>query len=142
MTAQDKLRLKRLHRLERMRAIAKQTAAAEAAAAESTLAKLTGLSEHTRRLTLEYSARREASDGGDLHALLGFLGGLTDLDRTTSSDTRRARSIADAKLLELAGAERRRAAVEDRAKRELQTLARAENLPAAGARRKVGTNLD
>ena len=138
----EKARLVRLRRLERVRAIAKQTAAAEAAAAEGTLAQLTGLAAHTRRLTCEYGARREASNGESLRQLLGFIGGLTDLGHTTANDEQRARTYADTKLGELAAAERRRAAVEDRAVRQARDIAKAGNSPPTGSRRKFGTGLE
>lgn len=135
-------RLRRLHRLERVRAIAKQTAAAEAAQAEGTLAQLEALAERTRQLAAEYAARIEAHDGASLRQLASFAGGLRGIYASTASDAATARRIADHKQQVLGQAERRRAAVEERAERQARVVARAGESPALGARKKFGTGLE
>lgn len=141
MTA-DRKKLARLNRLEKLRAIAKQTAATEAAQAESTLAQLRSLSERTRRLAEGYSARRDANDGAALHQVGRFVSGLQTLTRTTEGDALRARSIADAKQQQLLEAERRRAAIEDRATAQARVVASKAQQPVLGARRGSGTEIE
>lgn len=138
----DKQKLARLNRLEKLRAIAKQTAATEAAQAESTLAQLRGLSERTRRLASDYSARRDAGDGASLQHAGRFVSGLQSLSRTTDGDALRAQSIADAKQQALLEAERRRAAIEDRAAAQARVVAAKAQTPVLGGRRKAGTELE
>lgn len=138
----ERKKLARLNRLEKLRAIAKQTAATEAAQAESTLAQLKNLSERTRRLATDYAARRDAPDGGALHQVGRFVSGLQTLSRTTDGDALRAQSIADAKQQALVEAERRRAAIEDRAAAQARVVASKAQVPALGGKRPSGTDLD
>jgi hypothetical protein len=138
----EKERLGRLRRLEKIRAIAKQTAAAEAASAESTLTQLRALSERTRRMAADYASRREAVDGAALHQLGRFVVGLQALSRTTDGDALRAQSIADAKQRELAEAERRRAAIEERAELQARLIAKASVQPVLTSKKGTGTDLD
>lgn len=135
-------RLERLRRLEKVRAIARQTAAAEAAQAESTLAQLRTLSERTRQLAADYAGRRSATDGASLHQIGRFVSGLQALSRTTEGDAHRAHAIADAKQKHLAEAERRRAAIEERATLQERMIAKMGAPVALGARRPSGTELE
>ena len=128
---EERKRLGRLKRLEKIRAIAKQTAAVEAAQAESTLTQLRALSERTRRMASDYASRREASDGAALHQLGRFVTGLQAISR-----------IADAKQRELAAAERRRAAIEERAELQARLIAKASEQPVLGSRKGSGTGLE
>jgi hypothetical protein len=141
MTA-ERARLARLQRLERVRAIAKQTAAAEAAQAEGTLAQLEALAERTRRMAAEYAARIAVRDGASLQQLKDFARGLDGISTNTANDAAAARRIADVKMQALGQAERRRAAVEERAERQARIVARGSEAPALGARRKFGTGLE
>ena len=122
----EKARIARLHRLERVRAIARQSALVEAAHAEGTLAQLAGLAERTRLLAADYARRDDSASAADLAAVLRFAGGMQGITRNASAEADSARSIADRKAREVAEAERRRAAVEDRAIRETRALARKE----------------
>ncbi|MCB2076677.1 MAG: hypothetical protein KDE55_03155 [Novosphingobium sp.] len=142
MTQPDKAKLKRLHRLERVRAIAKQAAAREAAEAESTLAQLEALAERTRRLAAEYAARNETPDGAALIQIGRFAAGLQHIHETTTRDSVRARQVADGKLAELSAAERRRAVVEDRAVATARSLASSRDLPSLAAMKRFGTGLE
>ncbi|MBV1690684.1 hypothetical protein KRR38_24140 [Novosphingobium sp. G106] len=135
-------RLKRLNRLERVRDIAKQTAAAEAAQAEGTLAQLEALAERTRRMAEEYAARIGAQDGASLRQVNSFARGLEGISANTSNDAANARRIADFKMQALSQAERRRAVVEERAERQARVIAKGSETPVLGARRKSGTDLD
>jgi hypothetical protein len=138
----ERARLARLQRLERVRAIAKQTAAAEAAQAEGTLAQLEALAERTRLLAAEYAARSEAQDGASLQQVARFAGGLRGIYASTANDAATARRIADHKQQALGQAERRRAVVEERAERQARIVAKAGETPALGGRRKFGTGLE
>ncbi|MDE8651131.1 hypothetical protein [Novosphingobium album (ex Liu et al. 2023)] len=138
----DRARLARLRRLERIRDVAKQAAAAEAAEAESTLTQLRALTERTRRLAADYATRREVMDGAGLRQLGRFVGGLNALSRTTEGDATRAQSIADAKMQQLAEAERRRAAIGERADLQARMIAKGAENPALGSRKAIGTGLE
>lgn len=143
----DKTKLKRLRRLERLRDIARQTALAEAARAEQTLAQVTHLEARTAALIGAYRLRRDARDGADLRQTQQFIAGLTRMAETTAQDLVRARAAADARAAEAAEAERRRAAVDERIEAARQRIARkaaeqaqgAAGAPAAGP---VGTPLE
>ena len=115
-------KLKRLQRLEKLRGIAKQAAVSEAARAESTLAQLNSLAERTRALRNDYAARTDMRDGADLSRMVRFVAGLQGIATTTDADVRRAHVLADRRQAELASAERRRAAVEDRAAEQARAM--------------------
>jgi hypothetical protein len=138
----ERARLLRLQRLERMRAIAKQTAAAEAAQAESTLAQLEALAERTRTLAAQYAGRSEIQDAAALQLLGRFARGLQGISDSTTSDAAVARRVADSKMIELANAERRRAAVEERAEKQAKVVANRGETPALGTRKGFGTELE
>ena len=138
----ERARLLRLQRLERVRAIAKQAAAQDAAAAEGTLAQLEALAERTRQLAADYAARNEAQDGAALQQLGRFAGGLQAIYTNTASDAAQARRIADGKMAELAIAERRRSIVEEHANKKARSIANRGETPSLGARRRFGTGLE
>lgn len=139
---EDIRKLARLQRLERVRAIAKQAAAAEVARAESTLAQLQALATRTGSLAADYSARSDARDGSELLRLARFSGGLQGVRTRTLADAARARDLADQRQIELAQAERRRVAVEERAAEAARELVMKAKSPVLGARRKTGTDLE
>jgi hypothetical protein len=138
----EAIRLRRLQRLERVRAIASKTLAVEAAHAEGTLAQLEALAERTRNMTSDYFGRSQAESGLELRQLGQFIAGLQGISATTSNDADHARDLANRKQQEFAVAERRRAAVEDRVIRAARDLAEGRVLPVLGARRAVGTGLE
>ena len=145
--APDRQKLSRLLRLERVRAIAKQAAAADAAAAESTLSRLHELAARTRDLAGDYATRQDISDGADLARLGHFTRGLHTILASTDADVQRARTLADRRLAELAAAERARAAVDERAVRtvrDLATKALGSEAPSAArrARKEFGTDVE
>ncbi len=137
-----KKRLDRLRRLERVREVAKQAAALEAAEAESTLRQLHNLSERTRLMAADYASRREVPDGASLIHLGRFVNGLQALSRSTENDAVRARSIADARLNQLAESERKRAAIQERADLQARMIAKAAQPASLGSRKAIGTDLD
>ncbi len=139
----EQAKLKRLQRLERVRAIAKQTAAGAAARAEGTLAQLEALAIRTNDLAADYSARRDAGNGAELRQVGVFARGLQGIRVATEGDVARARLIADRRQLELAAAERRRAAVEERVEKQARDVAAKVENPALGSRVKgFGTELE
>jgi len=142
----DKAKLKRLRRLERLRAITRQTALGEAAKAEAALAQVANLEARTAALIEAYALRRDAADAGELQQMTQFVSGLTRIAETTAGDLVRARAHADARASEAAEAERRRAAVEDRLSATEQRITRkaAESAvpTSAGSPGPVGTPLE
>ncbi len=116
-------KLKRLQRLEKLRAIAKQSAVAEAARAEQTLNQLNSLADRTRALRNDYASRTDMRDGADLSRMVRFVAGLQGIATTTEADVRRAHALADRRQAELVKAERRRAAVEERATQQAREIA-------------------
>ena len=138
----EQRRLRRLLRLEQVRAIAKQAAAQDAAQAESTLQQLRGLAERTRLLAHGYDIRSGARDGLALAQLGSFVSGLSGISASTERDAQQAQAFADRKQHELAVAERARAAAQTRATGMAQALAQRLAEPVLGGRRAVGTGLE
>ena len=138
----EQARLRRLQRLERVRAIAKQAVAVEAARAEGTLAQLEALIERTRAISEQYRGRTHFADGLELRQTGHFISGLDAITRTTGDDALRAKALADRKQIELAQAERSRAAVEARVTAEARSLAARGQTPALAARKPIGTGLE
>ncbi len=138
----DAARVRRLQRLELVRAFAKQAAALEAAQAEGTLTQLEALAARTGAMADDYRGRTGFSDGLELRQQGGFVAGLGVITAATQGDAAQARALADHKQQELALAERRRAAVEDRAKAGQRALAQRSVRPVLGGRRPVGTDLE
>ncbi len=130
----EQARLRRLQRLERVRAIAKHDALCAAASAEGSLAQLLGLTRRTAEMAADYRARTGMSDALALAQHHAFLTGLTGIHAATSGDAMQAQVLADRRQEELALAERRRAAVEERAHAEQRKLAQRGQPSALGAR--------
>ena len=123
----ERTRLYRLQRLERLRAIAKQAAATDAARAEGTLSQLLTLAERTRTLATDYAVQEGETNSAALRRLTDFACGLQNIAASTSGDAETARRVADDKFIQLASAERRRAVVEERAQRQARSVAKAED---------------
>jgi len=139
----ERARLARLQRLERMRDIARRTAIVEAGRAEGTLAQLQGLAERTSRMSAEYATRSDAGDAASLQQMARFVAGLDRIVAGTSADAARARQVADARALDVAAAERRRAAVAERVGDQTRKIARkGENQPILASRKGFGTGLE
>jgi hypothetical protein len=139
----DELRkLARLKRLERVRAIARQTAASQSAAAETRLSQLQGLAARTGDLAADYAARCDAADGGTLRHLTRFRSGLQTVSLRAEADAETAHKTADQRQGELARAERSRTVVADRIQVQVQAIGRRAQAPALAARRAFGTKLD
>ncbi len=135
-------RVRRLKRLEQVRAIAKHAAAREAARAEGALSQLEALAARTQAMAEDYRDRSAIRDGLALRQLTQFVSGLTGISQATQSDAAQARILADQKQQELALAERRRVAVEDRARDGLRAVASRTADQPSGSRRGIGTGLE
>jgi len=120
----DRARLGRLQRLEKLRAIARHNALAEAGRAETRLASLENLQQRTTALITGYALRTDAQCGADLVRQRIYLGELQRMVGRNATDVARAREQADARAAEAAAAERSRAAVEDRADATARRIAR------------------
>lgn len=141
----ERERLARLKRLERIRDIARQTALAEAGKAEGTLAQLQSLVERTQRLSSEYAARTDPRDALGLQQLRHFVAGLDRIATGTRTDADAARRLADTKAQEAAAAERRRAAVEERAEAQARLITRkleSATIPTSATAKRSGTGLE
>jgi len=132
----ERVKLGRLKRLEKLRAIARQNALAEAGRAEARLAQLENLGTRTTALITGYAARTDAACGADLVSQRVYLGELQRMMTRNQGDIARARELADARAAQAAAAERSRAAVEDRAAATEARIARnqAGTAVALGAR--------
>ncbi|MFM2302450.1 MAG: hypothetical protein RLZZ84_2186 [Pseudomonadota bacterium] len=140
----ERARLARLKRLERIRDIARRTALAEAGKAEGTLAQLQALADRTERMSADYSVRTDLPDAHALHQLRQFVAGLDRITHGTRADAVTAQRVADTKAQEAAAAERRRAAVEERAEAQARLIARktaASAVPVIG-KKPTGTGLE
>lgn len=142
MTAADHRRLARLRRLERVRAIAKQQLAGQAARAEDARAQLHALAARTRDLAAEYAVPSGALDGFDFAQTGRFAAGLCRIVNSAGSEAQAAEQLADRKLIELAAAERRRAAVEDRLQAAERALEKRPRQASLAPRKKFGTILE
>lgn len=135
-------RLKRLTRLERVRALAKQDALRAAAEAEGHLAQLNALADRTARIAADYRARRDCHSGDELKRLSGFTAGIAAIGTATAGDASAARSLADQRQQDLARAERSRAAVAERVTTEQRALAQHGKTVSLTPRKALGTALE
>lgn len=131
-----------MRRLERLRAIAKRQLAAETAEAEGVLAQLRQLTERTRLMAEEYATREDALDGYTLIQSGRFAAGLCNIIHSSDIEAGNAQSRADHKMAELAIAERRRAAVEQRLDLEQKLIVKRKEMRFGEPRRKVGTEIE
>ena len=98
------------------------------------------LAARTTDLAADYAGRRDTPDGGSLRRLAAFAAGLQGISANTEADVTRARAIADRRQAELAAAERRRAAVEDRATTQARDIAAKAQYLALGGKTSGKTN--
>ncbi len=131
-----------MRRLERLRAIAKRQLAAETAEAEGVLAQLRMLTERTRLMAEEYATREDAPDVYTLIQSGRFAAGLCNIINSSGVEADNAQSRADRKMAELAIAERRRAAVEQRLDLEQRLIAKRKETRWGEARKKTGTEIE
>jgi len=103
----DRTKLRRAKLIERVRRTDKHNAAAEAFAAEARRAKLAGLSERTLLLGQAYAGRAAVCDGAELRSVVALSAQLHALGVTAAKQADHARHEADARLADLASADRR-----------------------------------
>lgn len=103
----ERNKLRRAKLIERVRRTERQRAAADAFAAEVKRAKLAGLSERTMMLGQAYSERSAIKDGAELRSMVALSAQLHTLGITAARQADHARQEADARLADLASADRR-----------------------------------
>jgi hypothetical protein len=103
----DRTTLRRAKLIERVRRIDKQRAASDAFAAEARRAKLAGISERTFLLGQAYAGREAIHDGAELRSVVALSAQLHALGVTAARQADHAQREADAKLADLASADRR-----------------------------------
>jgi len=142
--ANDPARLKRLRRIEKVRAVAKEMKLAEAARAESTLHQLRGLAERTREMAAGYSARADSSDAAQLAGMFSFSQSLHRMSDKVSADAVSAQHLADRLGRDVHAAERSRATAQERADNYQAALGRAATSKYADApgRKGFGTKFE
>jgi len=142
--ANDPARLKRLRRIEKVRAVTKEMKLAEAARAESTLHQLLGLAARTRDMAAGYSARADSTDAAQLAGLLSFSQSLHRMSEKVSADAATAQHHADRLGRDVHAAERSRATAQERADQYEAVLNRAAAAKYADAygRRGFGTKFE
>lgn len=138
----EQRKLARLRRLEKVRSLAKQHAARQAAEAEGMLAQLNALAARTRSIADAYRNPAALPDGLALRQQSLFKQGLSGITAATLRDATTARAAADARQHELARAERSRAAVEERAGAVERALQQRKSSPASSTRKQLGTGLE
>lgn len=142
----DKARLKRVRLIERIRAVEQRKAASDAFQAEAVRQRLERLSEKTRSLAQLYSLRDHAADGAELASAAVMGAQLRQLGRTADAQAAQAKADADAKLMQLASAERRhKRATEQRQdahKVLLAKLGKSEFAPMRRATSQTGTEVE
>lgn len=121
----EALRLSRLRRIERIRAVAKDMKLAEAAQAESTLGQLQALASRTRAMAEGYSNRSDPRDALQLQSVKSFAESLHSMSEKVSADVVTARAFADRLGEDVSAAERRRATAEERANQQQAAMNRA-----------------
>jgi len=125
----DARRLKRARLLERVRTVEKARAARVSAEAEALSSRLGGVAEKTRMLATHYAASHGIETADDLRRQVAMRHQLHALGTINDGHLQDARHRANAALLELGNAERKRAQIEgDR--RALESLALGRNFPA------------
>lgn len=125
----DKRRLKRARLIERVRTVEKSRAALASAEAEALSSRLSGVAEKTRMLASHYAGSDTILTGDDLRRLTAMRHQLHTLTTLNNGHLQDARRRADAALLELGSAERKRARIESD-RRALESMAIARKLSA------------
>lgn len=126
----DKRRLKRVRLIERVRTVEKSRAALASAEAEALSSRLNGVAVKTRMLAIHYANSGTVARGDDLHRLAAMRHQVHTLTTLNASHLQDARQRADAALLQLGNAERKRARIEnDRRTLESRTVARSLTTP-------------
>lgn len=125
--AQDKSKINRLARLERVRMVARQEAATAAAHAENHFTRLSNLAARSAALVDEFSKRNRAGDASALRHLRDYHAALEELNHKAQKDSIAARSAADARQSEFAQADRSRDLAQERFAAALKARAKERN---------------
>lgn len=142
--ANDPARLKRLRRIEKVRAVAKEMKLAEAARAESTLHQLRTLADRTRDMAAGYSAHGNSRDAWQLSSMLSFSQSLRQMSDKVSADAESAQHVADRLGRDVHAAERSRATAQERADQYQAAMGRtaASKYSEAAGRKGFGTKFE
>jgi hypothetical protein len=138
----DRSQLRRAKLIERVRRIDKQRAAADAFAAEAKRAKLAGISERTFLLGQAYAARETIGDGAELRSVVALSAQLHALGVTAAQQADHARREADAKLAQLASADRRHKRADEERRGLAQRLSERALRHEPAPTRPTGTDLE
>lgn len=138
----DRNKLRRAKLIERVRRTEKQRAAADAFAAEARRAKLAGISERTFRLGQAYAGRETIGDGAQLRSVVALSAQLHTLGVTAKRQADHAQAEADAKLADLASADRRHKRADEERRGLAQRLAERAMRPELPHTRPTGTDLE
>jgi hypothetical protein len=138
----DRARLRRAKLIERVRRTDRHLAAAEAYAAEARRARLAGISERTLSLGEAYSGRIEIGDGAELRGVIALSAQLRELGATAARQADDARREADARLADLASADRRHKRADEQRRGLAARLAERALQAEPGAPRSSGTDLE
>lgn len=111
--ADDRRRRRRVQLIERLRIAEQRRAAAQAHEAEAARRKLAHLSDRTVALARLYAIGEGTLHAADLRSASLLGAHLRGLGRTASAQSERAREAADARLADLAIADRRRSRAEE-----------------------------
>ncbi|WP_156457507.1 hypothetical protein [Altererythrobacter sp. Root672] len=138
----DRGRLKRAKLIERVRTAEKRKVAADAYEAEARRARLAGISERTMRLGQAYSARSTVADGDELRGVVMLSAQLHALGITAAKQADHAQKEADARLADLASADRRQKRAEEQRRGLARLLDERNNRPVLSTTRQTGTELE
>jgi len=138
----DRTRLRRAKLIERVRRTEKQRASAEAFAAEVKRANLAGLSERTFLLGQAYAERSAIKDGAELRSRVALSAQLHALGVTAARQAAHARQEADARLAELASADRRHKRADEEHRGLASRLTERAALQEIPLARPTGTDLE
>jgi hypothetical protein len=143
---QDKAKLQRIRLIERIRSVEQRQAASDAFQAEAVRQRLERLSEKTRSLAQLYALRDHARDGADLVSAAAMGTQLRTLGRTADAQARAAKVDADARLVQLASAERRHKRAQeqrvDAHRAMVDQLGRPDFSASRAPARKTGTDIE
>ena len=138
----DRAKLRRAKLIERVRRADKQRVAADAYAAEAKRARLAGISERTLLLGQAYSGRSTIVDGAELRSVIALSGQLHALGMTAAKQADHAREEADAKLADLASADRRHKRAEEKRRGLAASLSERASRHESPITRQSGTDLE
>lgn len=122
----DKRRLKRTRLIERIRTVEKARAARLSAEAEALSSRLSGVAEKTRLLASHYAGSGGIVTADDLRRQTAMRHQLHALSTMNATQLEDARTRADAALVDLGNAERKRARIEND-RRALENIATARS---------------